>query len=80
MKHVLIWGYLIDWGGHIHVTYCKDQTFHAQVRDICKSLISIDRFKTSDQNSKFLSFGGKMVIKNLLIFEKEALKPVTSTR
>ena len=38
--------------------------------EICKSLISLDRVKTN-QNGRFLSFGGKIAYKNLLIFEKE---------
>ena len=37
----------------------------------CKSLVSVDRFKTK-QISRFLYFGGKITFQNLLIFEKEA--------
>ena len=60
------------WGGHIYVTNRKDQTNHAQVRDIFNSLISLDKVETN-QNSRFFCFWGKMIaFKDLLISEKEA--------
>ena len=75
-------GYLIDWVGHSYVTNCKDQTNHRQVRDIFKSLISLNRVNinrlislnrvTTNQNGGFLSFWGKIALENLLIFKKEA--------
>ena len=48
------------------------------IRDNFKSLISLDRVMTN-QNGGFLSFLGRIAFNNLLIFEKEARKPLTST-
>ena len=47
-----------------------EQTMH-KLGISCKSLVSVDRFKTN-QNSRFLSFGGKIAFQNLLFFEKLA--------
>ena len=71
MKQVLIGEVSNRLGGHSYVTNCKYQTNHVKVRDIFYSLISLDRVKTN-QNGRFLSFWGKIALKNLLISEKEA--------
>ena len=71
MKWLDICEISFDWGvsnrlrGHSYVTNCKDQTNHAQDRDIFKSLLSVDGVKTN-QNGGFLSFRGKIALKNLL--------------
>ena len=72
-------GYLIDLGGFIVMSLLAKikQTMHNLGISI-KSLISLDRVETN-QNGGFLSFGGKIAFKNLLIFKKEAWKPLTCT-
>ena len=58
MKQVLIWGgYPIDWGVTVISLIAKIKQNHEQVRDIFRSLISLNGVKTN-QNGIFLSFWG----------------------
>ena len=63
MKQVLIGGVSNRWGGVIAMSLIAKIK---QVRDIFKSLISLERVKTN-QNGGFLTFGRKIAFKNVPI-------------